>query len=358
MDVRQTLARRFNQDIDRICEKFIAAYALKFKQEIDHLSSPLYRWLDFRYRYIDPQPRPVAFSDRFPKALLPKKARAGLKHLVRLIQAGGDINPYQGRGLILRNDTSGGKKDSRTDLLWADWGVFHFHLTADPIPDGQFFSKAADYLAFCLVGGNVVAFIDVLRHPDKKGFANQDLMETLYRNWPEYLDQFKMNGIMAGSQMSNEDIHDLRSAGISPPLVLGGNVYMNPGMGITSAGTSTKISLVSDRVRDYIDGVVEVVLDPCGQFQSEMQRLGIGEPGFSLDVTPSGLAIYEAGSSTAFLLPKLQPNSSTGFLAELRNMIAPDWAVESLMSSGVPRNDNPPAIAGAGGRGGSSCTCG
>lgn len=348
MDVRQKLVQRFNQDIDGICEKFIAAYALKFKQEIDHLSSPLYRWLDFRYRYIDPQPRPVAFSDRFPKALLPWAARAGLKHLVHLIQAGRDINPYQGRGLILRNDTSGEQKDSRTDLLWADWGVFHFHLTAEAIPEGQFFSKAADYLAFCLVGSNVVAFIDVLRHPDKKGFANQDLMETLYRNWPEYLDQFKMNGIMAGSRMSNEDIHDLRSAGISPPLVLGGNVYMNPGMGITSAGTSTKISLVSDRVRDYIDGAAEVVLEPCGQFQSEMKRMGVTEPIFSLDITPSGLAVYEEATSTAFLLPKLQSNGSSGFLAELRNMIAPDWAVESLRSSGVQPTDLPgTAIGGA-----------
>lgn len=177
-----TIATKFQDDVNQISSNFIAAYALKFKQEIDHLNSPLHRWLDFRFRYVDPQPRQAVFSDKFPKANLPMHIQAGLEYIIGLIQSGSDINPYQGRGLIFRNDSSGLKKDTRTDLLWADWGILHFHLTTDPIPDGQFFSRPADYLAFCIVGGDIVAFIDVLPHPSAKGFANPELMKTVYRN--------------------------------------------------------------------------------------------------------------------------------------------------------------------------------
>lgn len=168
------IAARFQRNVDDIAKDFIAAYSLKFTQEVENLNSPLLRWLDFRFRYIDPQPRQVVFSDNFPKKALPEDANAGLQNLVRLIQSGADINPYQGRGLVLRNDTSSQRGESRTDLLWADWNIHHFHLSAAPIPEGQFFSHPADYLAFCIVGGDLVAFIDVLRHPDNLGFSNPD----------------------------------------------------------------------------------------------------------------------------------------------------------------------------------------
>ena len=117
------LADKFQRNIDDIATNLIGAFSLKFKQEVGNLSNPLLRWLDFRYRYIDPMPRPVVYSNKFPKQNLPKSARQGLKHIRRLIEKGKDINPYQGRGLMLRNDISGEKKDARTDLLWADWGT-------------------------------------------------------------------------------------------------------------------------------------------------------------------------------------------------------------------------------------------
>lgn len=326
---------RFQTDVDKIATDLIAAYALKFGQEVENLNSPLHRWLDFRFRFVDPQPRQIAFSDRFPKTDLPPDARAGLAYLVGLIQQGSDINPYQGRGLTLRNDTSGEKRDARTDLLWADWGIFHFHLTAEPIPNDQFFSKPSDYLAFCIVGGDVVAFIDVLRHPDKQGFANPELMEVVHRNWPAYLGQFEVRGVLAGGEGSRtqEEVHNLRSNGVCSFLTLGGKVYMGPGMGVTSASTSTRISLVANRVRRCVDALVDMVCDPLGQFQTEIARHTVNEPRFSLAMTPAGLAVYEEATTIAFPLPKKRDGEESTFLDELRNLISPDWAVAHLMSA-------------------------
>ncbi|MDE1981599.1 MAG: hypothetical protein KGI81_04605 [Betaproteobacteria bacterium] len=326
---------KFQTDLDKIATDLIAAYALKFGQNVENLNSPLHRWLDFRFRFVVPQPRQVVFSDRFPKTDLPDDARAGLDHFIRLIQQGSDINPYQGRGLILRNDTSGEKKDARTDLLWADWGVFHFHLTAAPIPDNQFFSQPADYLAFCLVDRDVIAFIDVLPHPDKQGFANPDLMEIVHRNWPAYLEQFAAKGIVAGPKGSRtqEEVHALRTHGICSLLTFGDKVYVAPGMGITSASTSTKVSLVANLVRRYIDELAEMVCSPTGQFQAELSCHGVSEPRFSLALTPGGLAVYEEVTTIAFLLPKRRDGGESTFLEKIRELIAPDWAVAHLVSA-------------------------
>jgi len=172
------LDSEFQRNIDSIATSLIEVFSLKFKQDIPNLSSPLLRWLDFRFRYIDPQPRQIVFSYKFPNRKLPIDTKKALKKLERLIKQGQDINPNQGRGLILRNDISGERKEARTDLLWAYWGIHHFHLSNAPIPADQYFSRSADYLLFCLVGGNLIAFIDVLRHPDKEGFANPELISA------------------------------------------------------------------------------------------------------------------------------------------------------------------------------------
>lgn len=109
-------------------------FGLEFKREVQHLSDPLFRWLDFRLRYIDPLPRSVLVSKKFPKRL-PVSAETGLHLLERRFRDGIDVNPYQSKSLIRFNDLSGEKRAKRTDFLWADWGITHLHLSDLPIVD-------------------------------------------------------------------------------------------------------------------------------------------------------------------------------------------------------------------------------
>jgi hypothetical protein len=131
--------KSFIQDAESIAKTLIELFSLKYSEETPELANPILRWLDFRLRYIDPLPREVVFSRRFSERNLSAESNAALKIIVDLIRSGGDINPYQGRGLILRHDTSGDKKDSRTDLLWADWRIHHLHLSPKPIPSDRYF---------------------------------------------------------------------------------------------------------------------------------------------------------------------------------------------------------------------------
>lgn len=325
-------ATRFDSDLEDLAAAFVDKFGLKFKKETPNLSSPLLRWLDFRHRYVDPFPRPVVFSDKFPIANLPDDEKNGLQQLVERFEQGANVNPYQGRGLILNHDTSGETRHARTDLLYADWGILHFHLTTKPIPQGRFFSEPADYLAFCLVGGNGVAFIDVLRHPDKLGFANVDLFDTMARSWPQFIEQFKIRGefFSSAERLTTTQVNNLREGGVGSFYSFNGEAYGAPGGGVTSASTPLRLTLACDQISEFVRTLATVVDDPAGQFRTHSAVAAVANPEFRLGVGSSGLCVVETVSKTDFLLPKAIPNTELSWMQILNDGFAPQWAAESL----------------------------
>jgi hypothetical protein len=328
----QSTAHRFRTDLDDLATALIDKFGLKFNREQANLSAPLLRWLDFRHRYVDAFPRPVVFSDKFPIANLPSDAKKGLQQLIDRFENGDNVNPYQGRGLILRNDTSSGQRHARTDLLFADWGILHFHLSTETIPQGRFFSKPADYLAFCLVGGNVVAVLDVLPHPDKLGFANIDLFETMARSWPEYMEQFKLVGMLNGRTKAptTEEISGLREAGMGMTHFYKSVAYSSPGGGVTSASTPLRLTRACDQILELVRQLAMAVDDPAGQFRMHPSVAAVSNPTFALGIGNGGLCVVEAASKTDFLLPQALPNTTLSWMQVLNDGFAPQWAAEAL----------------------------
>ena len=321
------LAQQFLHDIESIATQLIQVYSLKFRQQVDTLSSPIMRWLDFRFRYIDPFPRGVVYSSKFPKSDLPPKAANALLKIVRLIKSGSDINPYQGRGLILRNDSSGESKVTRTDLLWANWGIHHFHLSDDPIPSDRYFSKPADYLLFCLVGGDVVALIDVIPHPDKEGFSNPDLIDTVFENWPGFMEHFHLPDLLPGDVYTQQEIRGHWINGLQVSLSYKGKVYMGPGLGITTASVPVKLISAHGHLLALIKDLAELTCDPIGPFRTpEINELSC-TPRFSISLTPKGLAVFEHETLQAFLLPTPPILGSTrNPLETIPDLMLPEWA--------------------------------
>lgn len=289
------------------------------------------RWVDFRLRYIDPGPREIAWSDKFPKRSLPLETRRALGAFVDRVWDGHDLNPYQGRGLSLRHDVSGARKQNRTDMLWAEWGIHHFHLSPDPIPEGQYFSRPADYLAFCLVFGNVVAVVDVLPHPDLEGFSNPDLMRTIAASWPEILEPFRLRGVKADrTDQTQQGIHARRAAGFTTGFVLDEKVYMGLGRGITSAGTSLHVGQATDELRDIVDALAKEVADENGGYRSPEIDALEDAVDFCLGVTPLGLAVIEQLTNQGFLLPSRTKLDESDGRVVLTDLLLPSWALKSL----------------------------
>lgn len=328
---------KFYSDLEKITFNLISAYGIEFKREIENLSEPLFRWLDFRLRYIDPVPRKIFASNRFPKNMSSAVGN-GFQCIENIIRNGGDVNPYQSKGLIRFNDMSGKNRAKRTDLLWADWGIHHLHITDMPVTDSDYFSdrkcsNGESWILFCIFVGDTVGFIDVRRHEDESLFADQGLIRIVKESWPEYMEQFKLRGILPGQEgLTSNEISTLRKNGICSPACIDGDIYMGPGMGITSASTPMRVTDKAHRILDWIDQLATLADDENGQIKTEIKKLGVKEPLFELSLTPQGLAIFEEKSNVAFTVSKKAKNETDTYFAEMENLILPDWALQSLLA--------------------------
>jgi hypothetical protein len=332
--IRKTLSDKFVSDIDNIASDFINCFGLKHKKEVANLSEPLARWLDFRLRYIDPKPRKVLLSNKFPKKMSDVNKKAFF-HIIDLIQGGDDINPYQGKGLILHHDISGEKRQNRTDLLWADWGIIHLHLTNKGTPKGQYFSERSEWLLFAIIGGDFVAIIDILRHDEENLFSSTELIKIIYETWPEIMERFELKGIMAPTQtLSSEEHAKLRKGGVSSLITIGNKAYMGAGMGVTTASTPLRVKFTMDNIHKYARLFADVVSEPNNEFQSEILNDVKKDLNFQLCITPKGMAVYESHKDKAWLLPRRFPDSEFNYIVELNELVAPEWAIRQLTSTG------------------------
>jgi hypothetical protein len=324
------LEQKFVESLENIAADLLSALGIAHKKEEMQLSESLLRWIDFRLRYVDPKPRRVHYSNKFPLPLPPDIDNA-LWAFDQSVRTGADINPFQGKGLTNHHDTSGKKRQRRTDLLWADWGILHFHLTASPPVANEYYAPRSDWLLFALFLENDAAFIDVRPHAEEHVLENFELAETIIRNWPLFAERYRMPGILPGSTaLTSEDIKRARIGGVSRPVVIDGIAYLPSGQGVTSASTSQRVSLVRDQARRIAKELAKVVSDPSGQFQSEIEDSHRECASFTLVLTAKGLGIFEEHSQKCWLLPRNSATNPSTPLGALHNLIAPEWLCATI----------------------------
>jgi hypothetical protein len=118
------------------------------------------------------------------------------------------------------------------DALHNDWGIQHFHFRERPDRTGD--------LVYAIVDWDDVFVVAIKGH---SSFAERELLEIVYREWPQRLEGFRCKGVLGTEHgpRSDDDIRILRQAGISVLHDLGnGVVLFSPGGGYASDGTSTQ----------------------------------------------------------------------------------------------------------------------
>ena len=327
------LYSKFQTDMDILARRFISIYNLSYSKDVNNLDSSIMRWLDFRMRYVSSVPRKITYSNKFPIQTLPDEVNEAWEVLAEKIEKGEDINPYQGRGLIKTNDTSGSKKGKRTDLLWASWGILHFHITKNPIQPDSYFSDRSGYQAFCAFDNDTCAVIDIREHPKGEGYSDPGLLHIIADSWPHSLEHAQINGILPGDEPTATEIHKLRNAGVNSIITIKGKSYMNPGIGLTSAGTSLNLQMTHICLNDAIRILADLIeLEPV--FKSHTTSAGVSDPNFGLTITDKGITLFEEKSRMAFnldvpTLPRLKL---------LQEFVFPDWAVHKYMSTSFSEN--------------------
>ncbi|MCI0150354.1 hypothetical protein KNO81_31275 [Paraburkholderia sediminicola] len=333
MQTLDELVKEFFENADRIAEELISGFSLNHNRVVEGLQTPMLRWLDFRLRTIDPYPRQIYLSDRFPKSLDEPISRA-LQGIEHAILKGDDINPFQGKGLM-RSDSSGKNRNERTDLLWADWGIHHLHVAETQTDPTAYFSNRSDFLLFALFGHDAALFIDVQPHSgDPLRFAREDLIQVVARNWPSVLEPFELKrGFIAERQVSDEERKLLRKSGIEAPLLINGKTYFSPGHGVTSASTPGKVTDAIGRLRRNLNALARQVFEPSGQFQTALQEARRHDSHFSLRLLPEGIVVYEQSTDLAWTFPDAKFDGTDSFFGEISNALTPPWVKDAMQEA-------------------------
>jgi hypothetical protein len=173
----------------------------------------------------------VELSAEVEKITLTPPIQEGLNGFIEKARAGEDLKPYLSKEI---------SDPSYSDLMFHDWGIYHFHLGKEP--DSSGFIKRTNELLFAMTDQRLATMYLIDIHPHKDAFTRQDLLRILEENWPQIMDQYALKGILELSgHPSDEEIGKLRKAGINTMVQTpGGRVLAPMGGGITSAGTGLK----------------------------------------------------------------------------------------------------------------------
>ena len=310
----------FRRDVEEIAERFIRAFDLMFASEDLNLPYAPYRWLEFvLLRYVPPTPRQVFLSRGFWRRIAeaPKEVKSAVDNFAHLVRRGGDVNACQGRGLTA-HDISGSKQNRRTDLLLADFGIHHFHVTDDPVAPGAY-SRRSDWLLFAVVRADALLCIDVKRHPKGVGWAQKDVLETAVQNWPGAFAEREVKGV-TGGEWSDADITRMRTYGVNTAHRIGSRVYGALNGGLTSAGTPMRVHWMADCIQLEIEGLARQFADQNNATVQLCRDRGVLEPEFHIVFTPEGIAVAEQTTLIRTVLTE-----SPGLSA-----LAPLWAISRL----------------------------
>ena len=233
--------------IERL-EKRLRRYALaelpsrngqKHELESLELRDLLAVYGNWRYRCPSARPRHVHVSRELEEEMEAGEAPEVLESLIQRIKDGGDLKPFLSRGVKVALDRRKGtlhhlRKD--LDLLLAEWGVHHLHLST--LIQGDGFAKRTRDLLFVVLRPDDAYLIGIFPHGS---WMKRAVAERAVRNWPE-AELFLRSNYAIGltHEWDESESAALRKAGLTQAMTIDGHVYSPQGQ--TLGGTSLTIS--------------------------------------------------------------------------------------------------------------------
>ena len=273
----QKLFNKLTNDLQEIARSYIACFGCP---KVSNQQDSILNWISFAIHLIEPKEREVHFSKGFWDRA-PKDYSRRINHLAEKFKYGYNVNPHLSTSL--RSALSGKK----TDLLWTDWEIHHFHLDEEVSLDSGY-SKRSDYILFTIVGDDFVCFLDVKTHPlpGSDDFANPKLYKIICDSWPDLVDN--LNGITPDKGKSKEEIALFRKRGLNvcnsyrgKALALGGN--------LVPSGKPIRSIILRDKITFELRALSERIMDCAGTKYKDFS-----ENDFSLKMDSDGLKLHFA----------------------------------------------------------------
>ena len=239
MEISKKISEKFECDIQNIAKSFIGFFDKKINENINDF---VLNWIEYVIRLIPPKEREVHFSKGFWERA-PRECWKQIHSLADKFEYGQDVNPYLSK--TVQNALHG----KRTDMLWTDWEICHFHLS-EKIPEGSYFSDRSDYLLFAIVGDYFTCFLDARHHPKGAEFADPELYKYICESWPKLVNDLK--GITPDKDWTKEEIYGFRQRGLNICYSYNGQVKALGGL-TTPSGKSVRSIILKDRITFELD---------------------------------------------------------------------------------------------------------
>ena len=282
------LKNKFWNDLQEIAKSLCKSHNLCYNPNIEnHIS----RWISYVLRLVEPKERSTDFSKgfwvRIPKVCIPT-----VKLLADKFEHGENVNPYQSR--TIKSNNLSEKKRRRTDLLWANWKIHHFHLSASTSPEDDGFYPRSDYLLFAIVRDDYVYFLDVKFHKSEDCFSDPLFIRQIVESWPEMAECNRLKSIAPDEELDAKNIAKYRKMGLNVATSLNGSVYAM-GWGISSACTPIEDIIFHDKIFFEIETLAKGLVNYC-----EKAGIQINPANISLAITKGKLNIINSDNKLSF----------------------------------------------------------
>lgn len=238
----------------------------------------LVTFFNWRDRLVHAHRRDVLRAHGFNDSSDRSGRRGEVDKLLGKLAAGVDVSRHLSRDIAVgaREPGKPGQRRRDLDLLLNEWGIHHLHLDeADPTTDR--FPRGSSHLLFAIITGPAAYALTV---GDHDMWTDQSLVEIAVRTWPEAALFVKLRGATPPlTGLTNEQREHLRQSRTNAFLTVDGAEYMPRTTGISSAGNSSRNSILSIRVGRILDGLRNNWPALAVAMKIEAEALGIPWPG-------------------------------------------------------------------------------
>jgi len=235
----------FIEDLKRIIIEIFEEAELEY-EDSDHINDLIIQYLNVINRMIDQNPRDVYLSQTLEDNLTEEHEDA-ISVIRETFENGSDVNPHLSRQIF--NPTF-------NDLLFNDWGVYHFHLSTTRDDPNDYFMSRTGPLLFAMVKNNEAYFLTIGNHGD---WGKPEFLEIVENNWPDLLDNRKIEGARPVQDLDEDEIQELREAGINPIADIQGQAIFSEKGGITLEGGRVQHTLSAIQLNERMEQLEEYV---------------------------------------------------------------------------------------------------
>lgn len=257
MNIYNNLQNQLKEQILSYFEKnkFFYAHKKNKNKAIKKLNTDklLELYIYLQKRMITPIKRNVILSNELIYKITYKEINNDLINVINIIKMefenGIDVNPRLSKSL---------EQISFNDKLLNDWNIYHLHLSNHKNNKEYYFYDRTSQLLFIYLTNSTAYFLDICdEHKNNPViFSQQKLLKIIDDNWHDLLSKYCLNEIVSVDVKDDLNRAIARDKNTFYFETINGKVYLPPGGGLTSAGTSQRCLKITDDIINEIKTIL------------------------------------------------------------------------------------------------------